>query len=115
MAGCVLSRVWRSLRRMMYAVWGLGRLSILFYAAVSLSVCFVDLPGLGPFLGDAPAIDRRGNEVTAETERHGTAGLRAKTVSGLKPAHHWFATTLLTARSNHYLVGFKGAATTGSC
>jgi hypothetical protein len=87
----------------MYAVWGLAGLCILFYAAVSAAISFAD----DRFLGDASAINGRGDEVTAQTERDGAAGFRAKTVIRLKPAHHWFARSLLTAESDHYLVGFK--------
>jgi hypothetical protein len=91
----------------MYITWGLAGLCILYYAAVSLYVSFLDIPGLNRFLGDASAINGRGDEVTAETDRDDIAGFQAKTVIRLKPAHHWFATSLLTAESSHYLVGFK--------
>jgi hypothetical protein len=103
-AGRVALRV---LKFAMYIVWGLAFLCILYYAMISLYVSYVEIPGLDRFLGDASAVSARGDEVTAETERDGTAGFRAKTVIKFKPAHHWFATTLLVARSNNYLVGFK--------
>ena len=79
----------------------------LYYAMISLYVSYVEIPGLDRFLGEASAVNARGDEVTAETECDGTAGFRAKTVIKFKPAHHWFATTLLVARSNNSLVGFK--------
>jgi hypothetical protein len=97
----------RILKYAMFIVWGLAGLCILYYAMVSLYISFVDIPGLHQFLGDASAINGRGDEATAETERDGAAGFKAKTVIKLKPAHHWFAASLLKAESNRYLVGFK--------
>ena len=91
----------------MFIAWGLAGLCILYYATVSLYISFVDIPGLNRFLGDASAINGRGDEVMAETKRDGAAGFKANTVIRLKPAHHWFAASLLKAESDHYLVGFK--------
>jgi hypothetical protein len=91
----------------MYIVWGLAFLCVLYYAMIALYVSYVEIPSPHRFLGDASAVNARGDEVMAETKRDGAAGFRVKTVIELKPAHHWFATTLLVARSNNYLVGFK--------
>lgn len=97
----------RVLRFAMYTVWGLAGLCILFYSASWLYISYVDIPGLDRFRGDASAINARDDEVTAETERDDNPGFRTKTVIRLKQAHHWFATSLLRAESNNYLVGFK--------
>jgi hypothetical protein len=97
----------RVLKLAMYTIWGAAGFCILYFVAVALYVEFVDLPGLHRFLGDASAVNGRGDEVTAETERDGSAPSRAQTVIRLKPAHRWFATTLVEAQSDDYLVGFK--------
>jgi len=65
------------------------------------------ISSLDRVLGDASAINGRGDEVTAETERDDVSGFRAKTVIKLKAANRWFATRLLTVQSNDYLIGFK--------
>lgn len=97
----------RTLKWGMYAVWALAGLCLLFYAAVYLYFVFVEDSALDRLCGDASAANDRGDQVWARTERDEAAPSLAKTVIWLKPAHHWFATTLLTAESKNYLIGFK--------
>lgn len=105
--GFVARAALRSLKWVMYAVWTLAGLCLLLYAASWIYTSYVDLPALDRFLGDASAINGRGDVVAADTERDGAGARRTKTVIRLKPADAWFATTLLAARSKNYLVGFK--------
>lgn len=95
------------LKFVMYITWSLAGLFLLYYAAVWLYVSFVDQTGIGRFLGDASAVNARGDQVMTETERGGVEAFRATTVIKLKQAHSWFATTLLKVESDDYLVGFR--------
>lgn len=91
----------------MYAVWACAGLCLLFDAALTAYIVFVEEPALARFLADASAINGRGDEVWAETDRDDAVPSMAKTVIRLKQAHHWFSTILLVAESKNYLVGFK--------
>jgi hypothetical protein len=92
----------RLLQFAMYIVWGLAGVCLLSYSMVSLYIAHLD-----GVLGDASAINGRGDEVTATTQSERAGSSSAKTVIRLKEASRWFATTLLVARSRNYLVGFK--------
>jgi hypothetical protein len=97
----------RVLKGAMVAVWALAALCLLFYAALYLYFVFVEDPALARLRGDASAVNNRGDEVWARTERDAAAPPLAKTVITLKPAHGGSAATLLVAESKNYLVGFK--------
>ena len=97
----------RGLKWLMYAVWALAGLCLLLYAALWAYISYVELPGSDRHLADASAINGRGDVVAADTERDGTGPSRTKTVIRITQAGHWFATTLIAARSENYLVGFK--------
>jgi hypothetical protein len=92
----------RLLQFAMYVVWGLAALCVLYYAMVSLYISYLD-----QVLGDASAINGRGDEVRATTQRERAGSSPAKTVIRLKEASRWFTTSLLVGRSSYYLVGFK--------
>jgi hypothetical protein len=94
------------LKWMMFALWGLAGLCILYDAALWLYFFEVE-SRLDRVLADASAINGRGDEVTATTKRESAGSSAARTVIRLKVTHHWSATSLLTAESDDYLVGFK--------
>jgi hypothetical protein len=93
----------RGLKFAMYTSWALAALAVLFWIALGL---FMDWIGHG-YLDDASAVNARGDEVTAKTERSKVTGFRTTTLINLKQAHHWFATDLLKVKSDNYLVGFR--------
>jgi hypothetical protein len=97
----------RGLRWVMYVVWALAGLCILFYAVLSLYLTYAEIPALDRLRGDASALNGRGDEASAQTRRDSARALQMNTVLRLKQSGHWFATTLLTVRSQNYLVGFQ--------